>query len=156
MQVLVRCPKCDAALPVDASDAPEDHHAAVDAPGRFALEFSEPVRADQAVDRCPQCTGTDFYMRKDFDPKVGVAVVAIAAIISARDFSFSTAMPSRTACSRQPVCSISSSTGFSRTSPSAIGATRVPRTISRGRRSGFDLHTADVLEQEYERKIGRR
>ena len=28
-----------------------------------------PVKTDRAVDRCPVCSGADFYMRKDFDPK---------------------------------------------------------------------------------------
>ena len=35
------------------------------------------------VDRCPVCSGGDFYIRKDFDPKVGLAVVIVGALISA-------------------------------------------------------------------------
>ena len=29
------------------------------------------------------CAGEDFYLRKDFDPKIGVATVAVAVAISA-------------------------------------------------------------------------
>jgi hypothetical protein len=32
---------------------------------------------------CPVCAGSDFYRRKDFNPKVGVTIVAIGASISA-------------------------------------------------------------------------
>ena len=56
------CGGCGAILPLDLSDA---------------------VRHDTAVDRCPVCSGTDFYIRKDFDPKLGLTVVIIGASISA-------------------------------------------------------------------------
>jgi Zn-finger nucleic acid-binding protein len=62
MNVVVRCPKCDAGLPVSAREAP----AAIKC-GRCAsqipLEFSDAVRADTAVDACPVCRGGDFYTR---------------------------------------------------------------------------------------------
>src|SRR5437870_9186209 len=82
MQVVARCPQCDAGLPVGAAEAP----AAITC-GRcgrdIALTFSESLRTDRAVDRCPVCGGGDFYIRKDFDPKVGLAVVIVGASISA-------------------------------------------------------------------------
>src|SRR6187399_2196860 len=82
MQFIAKCPKCDAGLPVDASDAPAGIKC-----GRcgseIALTVSDALRADRVVDRCPVCTGTDFYIRKDFDPKVGLTVVVIGALISA-------------------------------------------------------------------------
>ena len=67
MQVVAKCPKCDAGLPVDAAEAP----AAVTcgACGRtIQLDVSEAVKSDAAVDRCPVCSGHEFYMRKDFNP----------------------------------------------------------------------------------------
>src|ERR1700730_10872579 len=82
MQVVAKCPKCDAGLPVGASAAP----AAVTGGGcggNLTLDFSEAVRHDAAVDRCPVCSGTDFYIRKDFDPTLGLTVVIIGASISA-------------------------------------------------------------------------
>src|SRR5262245_33839030 len=81
MQIVAKCPKCDAGLPVDARDAPASIRC-----GRcgteIALSVSEDVRADRVVDRCPVCSGGDFYIRKDFDPKVGLTVVIVGALIS--------------------------------------------------------------------------
>ena len=154
MDVLAKCPKCDAGLPVHAADAP----AAIKC-GRcgreIPLQFSEAVRDDRAVDRCPVCEGGDFYIRKDFDPKLGLTVVIIGALISGtfywygRDLIAYTILASAalidlvvygrlkdiTVCYR---CHSEFRGGYKRTAPA------------------FDLHTADVLEVEYERRIGRR
>src|SRR5687767_3911681 len=82
MQIVVKCPKCDAGLPVSAAEAP----AAIKC-GRCGTEiplaFSDAVRADRAADICPVCSGGDFYRRKDFDPKLGLTVVIVGAAISA-------------------------------------------------------------------------
>ena len=43
------------------------------------LDLSDAVRHDTAVDRCPVCAGADFYIRKDFDPKLGLTVVIVGA-----------------------------------------------------------------------------
>ncbi len=87
MEIVARCPKCDAGLPVSGTDAP----AAIKC-GRcgreLSLTFSDQVLADRAIDRCPVCSGSDFYIRKDFDPKVGVTVVIIGALISASFYWF--------------------------------------------------------------------
>jgi hypothetical protein len=154
MQVLVRCSKCNAGLPIGVADA--SVRIACGACGReIPLEFSEAMRADRAVDRCPQCGGADFYIRKDFDPKTGVAVVAVAAIVSAGFFFFGhdAVAYGVLACAvlldfiiyrflRTVTVCYRCHTEF---------RGRYPRTAS-----GFDLHIADVLEQEYERRIGRR
>src|SRR3989442_615370 len=82
MQILAKCPKCNASLPVDTAGAP----AAIGC-GRcgreIPLSFSNSVLADRRVDRCPACDGVDFYTRKDFDPKVGLTVVIVGALVSA-------------------------------------------------------------------------
>lgn len=154
LNVVVRCPKCDAGLPVSAADAP----AAIKC-GRcgrdIQLSFSDDVRGDRAVDRCPVCEGGDFYIRKDFDPKVGLTVVIIGALISAAFYWFGRdiiaygilasaalidlvvygRLKDVTVCYR---CHTEFRGTYRRTAPA------------------FDLHTADVLELEYERKIGRR
>ena len=52
------------------------------------LGFSDALRSDSAVDRCPVCSGADFYIRKDFDPKIGLTVVIIGALISAAFYWF--------------------------------------------------------------------
>jgi uncharacterized protein (DUF983 family) len=154
VQILAKCPKCDAGLPLRAADAP----AAITC-GRcgreIALTITEAVRTDRAVDRCPVCGGADFYTRKDFDPKVGLTVVVVGALISGifywfgRDLVAYAILASAalidlvvygrlndlTVCYR---CHSEFRGSYQRTAPA------------------FDLHTADVLEVEYERKIGRR
>src|SRR3954468_24700893 len=154
MQLLAKCPQCDAGLPVTAAEAPP----AIKCGGcgrDITLSFSEPVRTDPAVDRSPGCGGGDFYLRKDFDPKLGLTVVVIGAAISAAFYWFGRdliaysilasaalidlvvygRLKDLTVCYR---CHSEFRGGYKRTAPA------------------FDLHTADVLEQEYERRIGRR
>jgi len=154
VQLLIKCPKCDAGLPVRGDEAPpaiECGRCGRDIP----LTITEAVRADRAVDRCPVCDGTDFYVRKDFDPKVGSTVVVIGALISGvfywfgRDIIAYSILASAalvdlivygrlkdvTVCYR---CHSEFRGSYARTAPA------------------FDLHTADVLELEYERRIGRR
>jgi len=120
----------------------------------MALVVTEDVAGDRAVDRCPLCQGADFYTRKDFDPILGVMLVAIGAAISAgfywygldlvaygvlagavlTDFVIYQRVGEVTVCYR---CHAEFRGRYPRSAPA------------------FDLHTADVLEQEYSRRIGR-
>jgi hypothetical protein len=151
---LAKCPQCDAGLAVAAADAPDKIKCGA-CSHEIPLSVSPAVRADEGVDRCPVCSGGDFYIRKDFNPKVGLTIVIIGASISGifyyfkRDFiaysilGFATlidlAIYGRlkfvTVCYR---CHSEFRGAYKRTAPA------------------FDLHTADVLEMEYERRIGRR
>jgi len=154
VHIVAKCPKCDAALPVDAEEA----IAAIKcgACGReIPLTFTPALTADTVVDACPVCGGADFYIRKDFDPKVGLTVVIVGALVSAAFYWFgrdliaygilATAalvdlvvygrLKDVTVCYR---CHAEFRGRYARTAPA------------------FDLHTADVLELEYERRIGRR
>ena len=154
VQIIVKCPKCDAALPLDAAHAPPSIRC-----GRcgrdIPIVLTEPVRTDRAVDRCPVCQGTDFYTRKDFNPQLGLAVVIAGALVSAVFYWFGRdliaygilagaalidlvvygRLKEVTVCYR---CHSEFRGSYERTAPA------------------FDLHTADVLEVEYERRIGRR
>ena len=154
MQIVAKCPKCDAGLPIRAADAP-----AAIACGRCGTEIpltiSDALREDRGVDRCPVCGGGDFYSRKDFDPKIGLTVVVIGALVSGIFYWFGRdlvaygilagavlvdlavygRLKDLTVCYR---CHSEFRGTYTRTAPA------------------FDLHTADVLEQEYERRIGRR
>ena len=154
MHVVARCPKCDAGLPVTAADAAVSIRC-----GRCGLELAltctEAIRTDKRVDECPVCRGEDFYLRKDFDPKVGLTVVIAGALISGVFYWF----------------------GEDLIAYGILGCAVLVDLVAYGRlgdvtvcyrchsefrgkyertASHFDLHTADVLEQEYERKIGRR
>ena len=154
MEVVARCPKCDAGLPVTASDAAVSIRC-----GRcgreLSLVFTDAIGTDKRVDKCPVCQGADFYLRKDFDPKVGLTVVIVGALVSAVFYWF----------------------GEDLIAYGILGAAVLVDLVVYGRlgdvtvcyrchsefrgkyertAAHFDLHTADVLEQEYERKIGRR
>jgi hypothetical protein len=141
-------------LPVDAADAPATIKCG--ACGReLALTVTDALKADREVDRCPVCGGADFYIRKDFDPRIGLTVVVVGALISGTFYWFGRDLVAYgilaaavlidlivygrlkdvTVCYR---CHSEFRGGYQRTA------------------SAFDLHTADVLELEYERKIGRR
>jgi hypothetical protein len=154
MQVLAKCPKCDAALPVDAAQAP----AAITC-GRCSREipltFTGALRTDTAVDRCPVCAGADFYIRKDFDPRLGLTVVIIGALISAafywfgRDLIAYGILASAALIDLVVYGRLKDLTVCYRCHTEFRG--NYPRSAA-----AFDLHTADVLEVEYERRIGRR
>jgi hypothetical protein len=154
MQILVRCPQCDAGLPIDASRAPE--RITCGSCGReIALTWSPAVRGDESVDTCPVCTGGDFYVRKDFNPKIGLTIVIIGAGISAvfywfkRDVIAYSILAFATLVDLVIYGRLKEVTVCYRCHSEFRGAYK--RTAG-----GFDLHTADVLEVEYERRIGRR
>ena len=154
MQILAKCPNCDAGLPVHAEDA----GAAIRC-GRcghdIPLHVTRLVREDHGVDVCPVCQGGDFYGRKDFDPKIGLTVVVMGAAISAGFYWFGRDL---IAYSMLAAAALIDLVVYGRLKDMTVcyrchtefrGA--YPRTAA-----AFDLHTADVLEQEYERRIGRR
>ena len=107
------------------------------------------------MDRCPVCDGADFYGRKDFDPKVGLTVVIIGALISAvfywfgRDLIAYSILAGAALIDLVVYGRLKDLTVCYRCHTEFRGAIH-PRTAP-----AFDLHTADVLEQEYERRIGR-
>ena len=154
MQIVAKCPQCAAGLPVSAADAPQ-----VIKCGRcgrdIPLTLSDDLRGDRLVDRCAVCSGGDFYIRKDFDPKIGLTVVIIGAAISAvfywyeRDLIAYSILAGAALIDLVVYGRLKDLTVCYRCHSEYRGAYQ--RTAS-----AFDLHTADVLELEYERKIGRR
>jgi hypothetical protein len=154
MEFLAKCPKCDAGLPVPAVNAP----ASITCGGcgrEIPLSVSDALREDRAVDRCPVCNGGDFYIRKDFDPKVGLTVVIIGALISAafywygRDLIAYSILGAATLIDLAIYGRLKDLTVCYRCHSEFRGAFEHKAVA-------FDLHTADVLEMEYERRIGRR
>jgi len=154
MDLLAKCPKCDAGLPIDATKAPE--RISCGSCGReISLTWSPAIRADEAVDKCPVCSGGDFYIRKDFNPKIGLTIVIIGASISAvfywfkRDFIAYSILAFATLVDLIIYGRLKEVTVCYRCHSEFRGAYK--RTAG-----AFDLHTADLLEVEYERRIGRR
>jgi len=119
------------------------------------LKISDALRSDRGVDRCPVCDGGDFYGRKDFDPKVGLTVVIIGALISGIFYWFGRDLVAYSILGGAALIDLfvygrlKDLTVCYRCHTEFRGA--YPRTAP-----AFDLHTADVLEQEYERRVGRR
>ena len=119
------------------------------------LAFSDALRADRAVDCCPVCAGADFYTRKDFDPQIGLTFVIIGALISAvfywfgRDFIAYGILGGAAFIDLIVYGRLKEVTVCYRCHSEFRGT--YPRCAP-----AFDLHTADVLEMEYERRIGRR
>ena len=154
MQVVAKCPQCDAGLPVDAAEAPPAIRC-----GRcgrdIALTFTDAVRQDTAVDRCPVCGGADFYTRKDFDPKVGLTVVVVGAAISAIFYWLGRDLVAYSILAGAAVIDL---LVYRRLRDLAVCYRCHSEFRGKYARSAtaFDLHTADVLELEYERRMGRR
>ena len=154
MDVLVKCPTCDAGLPTTAREAPPAINC-----GRcgttIPLSFSEAARDDRAVDACPVCGGHDFYIRKDFDPKVGLTVVILGALISASFYWFGRDLVAYSILAAAVFIDL---IVYSRLRDLTVcyRCHSEFRGAYRRDAGAFDLHTADVLELEYERKIGRR
>jgi hypothetical protein len=121
----------------------------------MALGVTDAVRSDTSVDRCPICEGGDFYARRDFDPKVGLTFVVTGALISALFYWFNLDLIAYSILAAAVVVDLliyrrlKDVTVCYRCHAEFRGA--YPRTAP-----GFDLHTADLLEPEWERKIGRR
>jgi len=154
MNVVAKCPRCDAGLPVEAGDAPESIKCG-GCGAELPLAFSEAVKSDSKVDQCPVCGGPDFYLRKDFDPKVGLAVVITGALVSGVFYWFGLDLIAYSILALAVFVDLivygrlGDVTVCYRCHSEFRG--KYQRTASH-----FDLHTADLLEQEYERKIGRR
>jgi hypothetical protein len=154
MKVVAHCPQCDAGLPVSAAEALDSVKC-----GRcghvLQLAFSDRLRNDSQVDTCPVCSAADFYVRKDFDPKVGLTVVIIGAAMSAVFYWFGEDL---IAYSILGVAALVDLVVYGRLGDVTVCYRCHSEFRGKYQRTAphFDLHTADVLEQEYERKIGRR
>jgi hypothetical protein len=154
MEITLTCPSCGRALPFSAADGPGEVRCGA-CHRHVPLSISDGVRGDSAVDVCPVCEGSDFYARKDFDPKLGLTVVIVGALISAGFYFYGLdlvaygilggaalidlvvygRLPEVTVCYR---CHTEFRGTYRRTAPA------------------FDLHTADVLELEWARRAGHR
>jgi hypothetical protein len=153
MKITLKCPGCDASLPVDAATAGRVRCGRC---GReILLHVTDAVRDDRTVDACPLCVGSDFYVRKDFDPKLGLTVVIVGAFISAAFYWFGYDLVAYSVLAAAAVLDLliyqrlGTVTVCYRCHAEFRG--KYQRTAGH-----FDLHTADLLEPEWERKIGRR
>jgi hypothetical protein len=154
LQILARCPKCDAGLPI-RGDEQADTIKCGGCGRSIPLTISDALRSDLAVDRCPVCDGADFYGRKDFDPKVGLTVVVVGALISGGFYWFGRDLIAYSILAAAALIDLFVYGRLKDLTVCYRCHTEFRGPYSRTL-SAFDLHTADVLEQEYERRIGRR
>jgi hypothetical protein len=153
MQIIAKCPKCDAGLAVSATD-PATAIKCGACSREIPLTMSEALRADQSVDRCPVCSGQEFYIRKDFDPKIGLTVVIIGALVSAVFYWFERDFIAYGILGGAALIDL-----FVYGRLKFVTVCYCCHSEFRGAyaksAAAFDLHTADVLEMEYERKKTR-
>ena len=121
----------------------------------FHSTFSDALRSDERVDVCLVCRGTDFYIRKDFDPKIGLTVVIIGATVSGVFYWFGEDLIAYSILAGAALIDL---IVYGRLGDVTVCYRCHSEFRGKYQRTAanFDLHTADVLEQEYERKIGRR
>jgi hypothetical protein len=154
LEILARCPQCDAGLPVSGADVA----AAIRCGGcgrELALAVSDAIRTDRAVDRCPVCDGGDFYIRKDFDPTIGLTVVIVGALVSGIFYWFGNDLVAYGILAAAALIDLAVYGRLKDLTVCYRCHTEFRGAYARSA-TPFDLHTADVLEQEYERRIGRR
>lgn len=154
MRIMLKCPGCDSALSIDPATVPAEV-ACGGCSEELALTVTDNVREDRAVDACPLCCGRDFYTRKDFDPKLGLTVVIVGALVSAGFYWF----------------------GLDLVAYAVLGAVALIDLVVYGRledltvcyrchtefrgvsvhgASGFELAIADELELEWARELEKR
>jgi hypothetical protein len=154
LQILARCPKCDAGLPLSGAEQAQTIRC-----GRcgrdIPIAISDAIRGDRGVDVCPVCGGADFYARKDFDPQLGVAVVAVGAIVSGVFYWFGRDLVAYGILAAAALIDLIVYGRLKDVTVCYRCHTEFRGSYPR-RAPAFDLHTADVMEQEYERRIGRR
>ena len=154
MEVTIKCSSCGVKLPV-STISPPDIIRCGQCNKETDLKFSNGILEDRLVDACPLCEEKDFYLRKDFDQKTGLMIIVVGALLSAvfywagmdlvaygvlgcttlLDFGVAALLGDVTVCYR---CHTEFRGAYQRTAPE------------------FDLHVADILEPEYERRIGLR
>jgi hypothetical protein len=154
MQIILKCPGCGAKLELDVAQAPGGVRCG--GCGReMPVHLTTAVREDRVVDACPLCVGADFYVRKDFDPKVGLTVVIIGALISAGFYWFGLDLIAYSVLAGAALIDL---VIYRRLGDVTVCYRCHAEFRGNYRRTAgaFDLHTADMLEPEWERKIGRR
>ena len=117
--------------------------------------FTDGVTNDDEVDRCPLCEGGDFYIRKDFNPQLGLTIVIIGALISAGFYWFEMDL---VAYGVLGVAALIDLVVYRRLGDITVcyRCHAEFRGVYRRTAAIFDLHVADELEPEYERQIGLR
>ena len=121
----------------------------------IALAVSNDLRGDEILDTCPVCEGHDFYLRKDFDPKLGLAVVMTGALISAGFYWYGLDL---IAYGVLGVAALLDLFVYGRLKDLSVCYRDHTEFRGEYRKTApiFDLATADELEKEWARRLGKR
>ena len=154
MNFTIICPDCGSRLPIAAADAPT----AIICGGcdrAIALAVNDNLRGDAEVDTCPVCEGHDFYIRKDFDPKLGLAVIITGALISAGFYWYGMDLVAYGVLGAAALLDL-----FVYRRLKDLSVCYRDHTEFRGNYTKtaqiFDLATADKFEMEWARRLGKR
>jgi DNA-directed RNA polymerase subunit RPC12/RpoP len=77
-EITFRCPRCGA----EATAGLDGAGRCVQCRAQTPLDLSPSLREGRLVDRCPACGGTQLYVQRDFNQKLGLAIVAIGAVLA--------------------------------------------------------------------------
>ena len=107
------------------------------------------------MDACPVCRGAEFWLRKDFDPKLGLTVVIIGGLISAAFFWYGMDVVAYGVLVAAVLLDV---VVYGRLGDITVCYRCHSEFRGRYRRTAkvFDLETADDLEREYRRRIGKQ
>jgi DNA-directed RNA polymerase subunit RPC12/RpoP len=77
-EIAFRCPGCGG----EASAGLDGHGHCSGCGAATTLELSASLREGHMVDRCPACGGGQLYVQRDFNQKMGLAVVVAGAALA--------------------------------------------------------------------------
>jgi DNA-directed RNA polymerase subunit RPC12/RpoP len=77
-EIAFACPRCGA----EASAGLDGRGRCPSCSGETLLEPSDSLRGAHVVDRCPVCAGEQLYVQRDFNQKVGLAIVVLGAALA--------------------------------------------------------------------------
>jgi len=154
VKIIVVCPDCKSRLEILARAVGDVIKCGL-CDRAITLSISEKLCSDSEVDCCPVCQGTEFYSRKDFDPKVGLTVIIIGALISGVFYWFRLDL---VAYSVLGIAALLDLLVYRQLRDLSVCYRCHSEFRGNYRRTAplFDLHTADELELEWARRLGKQ
>jgi hypothetical protein len=82
MELRFQCPHCPAGISVDPLESGEETIACPNCGGEVALSIGPDIRGGGPIERCCVCGSRELFLRKDFPQRLGLLLVAAAALAS--------------------------------------------------------------------------
>ena len=77
-EIAFRCPSCQG----EAVAGSDGNGRCSSCAAETRLELSPSIRNQLVVDVCPACQGTQLYVQRDFNQKVGLAIVIMGGVLA--------------------------------------------------------------------------